>query len=223
MNKSKIIAKPKSQGKKSPPVHNTFGERKNQILMKNITYLLIILFSITGCCRDQIVASYKLSENDKNLIPFEQDSTLSYISQQDISFSAKAQQRKLEIIEERIGADSCDLWAIDELKSSIFINTFELEFEFMLSRGFQEDQLILSMKRLFKNGTHQDYQIVNSEGSNFFNPDLFTNIEINGFHFNDVLIFNTQLTSSINRVIYSPENGIEYIDFDDGRYLKLDR
>ncbi|SLJ99793.1 hypothetical protein [Salegentibacter salarius] len=99
--------------------------------MKNITYLLIILFSITGCCRDQIVASYKLSENDKNLIPFEQDSTLSYISQQDISFSAKAQQRKLEIIEERIGADSCDLWAIDVFKSSIFINTFELEFEFI--------------------------------------------------------------------------------------------
>lgn len=77
--------------------------------MKNTTYLFIILFSITGCCRDQIVASYKLSENDKNLIPFEQDSTLSYISQQDISFSAKAQQRKLEVFEERIGPDSCDL------------------------------------------------------------------------------------------------------------------
>lgn len=191
--------------------------------MNKTLFCIIIIFSILGCCRDQIVSSYKIAENQKYLIPFEQDSTLSYISQQVISFSANAKQKKLEIVEERTGPDSCSLWAFDVLKSSIFINMFELKFEFILSRGFGDDELILSMKRLFQNGTYQDYQIENSNGRNYFSDALFTDIEINGFLFNKVLIFKTPLMSSINQIIYSPENGIEYVDFDDGRYLKLDR
>jgi len=191
--------------------------------MKKSVFCLLIIFSIMGCCRDQIVSTYKIPVDQQYLIPFEQDAGLTYISQQNIAFSANAKQKKIEILEERSGPDSCNLWVFDVLKSSIFINIFELKFEFILSGGFNDDELILSMKRLFKSGSHQDYRIVNANGQNHFSEDLFTEIEINGFTFNNVLIFKTSLLSEINQVIYSAENGIEYIDFDDGRYLKLNR
>lgn len=191
-------------------------------MKKNIFYLIIV-FSMIGCCKDQIVSSYKIPEEQKYLIPFEEDVLLTYISEQDFSFSADAKQKNLEIYEERTGPDSCDLWAFDVLKSSIFINMYELRLEFKLSRGFGDEELILTMRRLFQNGTYQDYQIENSNGRNYFSDDLFTDIEINGYHFNKVLIFKTPLMSSINQIIYSPENGIEYIEFVEGRYLKLDR
>lgn len=191
--------------------------------MNKSIFCLIIILSMLGCCRDQIVSSYKIPEDQKYLIPFEQDAILSYTSQQDISFSASAKQKKIEVVEERTGPDSCNLWAFEVLKSSIFIHKFELKFEFILSKGFGDDDLILSMKRLFEDGSYQDYHIENSNGQNQFSEDLFTEIEINGFVFDNVLILKTSYLSSINQIIYSSENGIEYIEFDDGRYLKLDR
>jgi len=191
--------------------------------MKKPLFYLIIIFSIMGCCRDQVVSNYKIPEDEKYLIPFQQDTVLNYISQQDISFSGNASQKRIEILEERPGPDSCDLWEFEVLKSSVFINIFELKFEFILSRSFGDDELFLSMKRIFRGGGHQDYQLINANERNFFSEDLFTDIEINGFTYNNVLIFKTSLLSEINQVVYSVENGIEYIDFEDGRYLKLVR
>jgi hypothetical protein len=193
-------------------------------MKKTISYLIIIILTIS-CCQNEIIASYEISDDKKYLIPFELDSNLTYISQQNATFNAIANKKHLEIVKETPGPESCDYWAFDLLKSSIFIDTFEMKFEFILSRRFEDNQLTIIIKRFIKDGGYeyeQDFQIVNCDEQKYFSDELFTDIEINGFEFNDILIFESCYLSDIKQIIYSPKNGIEYIDFKDGRYLKLD-
>jgi hypothetical protein len=193
-------------------------------MKKTISLIMTIILTVS-CCQNEIINSYKIPEDKNYLIPFDNDTMLNYISQQDAYFQASAYQKELLIILEPTGPDSCESEAFDLLKSSIFINTFELKFEFILSRGFEDNQLTLTIKRFIKDGNdefEQDFQLVNCDEQNYFSDELFSNIEINGLIYNDILIFKSCYLSDINQLIYSPKNGIEYIDFKDGRYLKLD-
>ena len=191
--------------------------------MKRLFFYFVLIFTATSCCQNEVVSSFEIAEDKKYLIPFEQDSTLTYISQQDVSFSGQATQKKLNIIEDRPGPDSCDLLAFDELKSSVYINTFEIHFEFILSQGLRKEDLTLTLKRIWEDGMTQPFILGDCGGETNLSEELFTDVEINGFLYEDVLIFTSCYMSGIDRIIYSPENGIEFIEFSDGRYLKLKR
>lgn len=188
--------------------------------MKKIIISFILLCCLVSCCQDEIVTSYEISEDTKDIIPFNQDRTLIYVSQQDITFTASAKQKKLEINTERLGAESCDLIANEILTSSVFISTFEFGFKFILEKDWF-DRLNFHVERYWKDGGSQIFK-TDCDQSSFYNADSFTDIVINGYSFSNVLIVdNCQADSGIDRIIFSPENGIEYVDFNDGRFLKL--
>ncbi len=194
-------------------------------LIKKPIYYLCFCLIVISCCKKEKIDSLKIPEDKAYLIPFKENKTLTYISEQNAFFQANAKQKNIEVIEEFINPDDCGYWTFERLKSSIFINTFEFNFEFVLATNSIENELTLTVKLLLKDDTNQyneqDFQLVNCDKDNYFNNDLFTDIEINGFVFKKVLIFKSCYQSFINQIIYSPQNGIEYIDFVSGRFLKL--
>ena len=190
-------------------------------ILKKGAIICLIGFLISGCCVNKKETAFKIPEEKKQLVPFSQDTSLRYISQQNEYFRASAKQRRTSIIKDKPGPDSCDTWAFDVVSSSVFIYIFELNFEIQLSRGFVEDELRLSILQTWSDGNKQEFQIGNCEELTFVSADLFKDVEINGFSFNNVLVFKSCYSSSIDQLIYSAENGIEYVQFSDNRYLKL--
>ena len=52
--------------------------------------------------------------------------------------------------------------------------------------------------------------------------ERFINTSLYGFDYNNVLVFkNCETNSKINQIIYSKEKGIEFIEFDDNSWIKL--
>ena len=189
--------------------------------MKKIITSFLLICSFVSCCEDEIITSYDIPEDAKDVVPFHRDITLTYLSQQDIEFTAVAESKELSIHTERPGPESCDLIASQTLSSTVFIDIFEYGFEFILQKDYH-DQLLFSVKRFWKDGGYQNFQIQNCEEITSFTKDRFTDIEINGYSYDNVLILEScELPGDINRIIYSPERGVEYIDFTDGRFLVL--
>lgn len=187
--------------------------------MKKIIPSLFLILSFISCCQDEIIAVYKIPENAKSRIPLNQNSSLTYVSEQNISYSASAKQKAMSVKTERNGQHSCDLTGYEILKSSIFINKFEFGFEFILEKNLTDD-LLFYVKRYYDQGG----QIYTTDCDQLnYDPDApFTDIEINGFSFTNILILKSCDTNGyIKQIIFSPENGIEYIDFESGRFLKL--
>ncbi|MBZ9629711.1 hypothetical protein LB465_02885 [Salegentibacter sp. LM13S] len=154
--------------------------------MKKLIFSLLLVLSFISCCQDEIINTYTIPENAKNRIPFDQNSTLNYVNEQDASFSASAIQKRIIVNTERNGQHSCDLTGFEVLKSSVFINTFDFGFEFILEINQNED-LLFKVKRYWENG---GYQIYTTEcGQPNYDPEgPFTDIEINGYSFSNILI-----------------------------------
>ena len=189
--------------------------------MKKILFLIAVTLLFYGCgCEDEIVESYKLNEFEKSLIPYESYQELSFIDDEGNTFIANSQPKENIIDTNRAGPESCRLTEYEE--ETNFLN-------------FQSKNILIKLELTADNFTYFSLGITseNSDNNGLFDlacEELFnlsiqerlTDISINQFEFQNVLVFqNCSESTEIERIVYSNINGIEFIEFNNGKWLKL--
>jgi len=188
--------------------------------MKN--YILIIFFFtiISGCCKDELVESYGLNEFEKTLIPYNSLQDLKFIDEEGNIFIANSQPKESVLDLDRAGPESCE------------ITEFEVETSFL---DFQSKNISIKLELVASDFTDFILRTSNSTPNLNERFDLaceglfsmtieerLTNLTIDSFEYQNVLVFqNCSESIQIEKIIYSLVNGIEFIKFNEGKWLKL--
>lgn len=188
--------------------------------MKFYKLSFILFLIISGCCKDEIVESYRLNEFEKSLIPYTSYQELTFIDDEGNTFIANSQPKESLIDTGRAGPESCRLTEYE--KETTILN-------------FQSKGLFIKLELTADYFTHFSLEITSNNSANnglfdlacegLFNLSIqerVTDTSINQFDFQNVLIFqNCSESTEIKRIIYSTINGIEFIEFNNGKWLKL--
>ncbi len=189
--------------------------------MKKILPLFAITLLIYSCiCEDEIVESYKLNEFEKSLIPYTSYQELGFVDDEGNTFIANSQPKESIIDTNRAGPESCRLTEYEE--ETNFLN-------------FQSKGILIKLELTADNFTYFSLGITseNSDNNGLFDlaceglfnlsiQERLTDISINQFDFQNVIVFqNCSESTEIERIIYSNINGIEFIEFNDGKWIKL--
>ena len=160
--------------------------------MKKVFLILLFATLITsGCCRDEIVDSYRLNQFEKTLIPYNTYEELKFINEEENIVIINSQPKTTSISSDRYGPESCRLFETEATSTYLYIPNLELR---------------LACVGLF------DRDI----------EERFTDISIGEFNFQNIVVFqDCQGYSPITQIIYSIENGVEFIEFSNGKWLKL--
>lgn len=196
---------------------------KRTLIMKKVIPLIVTILLVYSCgCKDEIVESFRLSEFEKTLIPYTSHEEISYIDDEGAIFIANSQPKESIIDTRRAGPDSCMLTEYEEETNLLNFQSKDILIELRLTA---------SNSRRFSITTRSD----NSNNNGRFDlactglfdvsiEERLTDVSINQFDFQNVFVFqNCSETSGIERIIYSNSNGIEYIEFTDGKWLKLNQ
>ena len=191
--------------------------------MKKLLIFLITIISITSCCKDEVIGTFRLSEAQKSLNPYDGNEQLTFINQSGDLFEATTINSGSTVDTYRRGAESCELVETEELLSSLIfqshsITSIELRIfadiftSFSLSTNSPTESF------------NQGFDLVCDEGiKDLIIEDSFQDIEINQIEFQNVWVFQSCSESNqIQRILFSKENGIEFIEFlDSSNWLKL--
>ncbi len=184
--------------------------------------ILVFLFLLfTGCCQDEIVGSFRLNTFEKKLIPYTSFQEISFMDNEGNTFIANSQPKESIVDRDRAGPESC------------LITEFEEESNFL---NFQSKGLLIQL-RLIADGvtyfslTSRSATTPENNGKfdiaceNLFEESIeerLTSTTFGEFNFQNVLIFQDCTGSSaIERIISSPQKGIEFIEFNNGDWFKL--
>ncbi|GHA22989.1 hypothetical protein GCM10007103_00060 [Salinimicrobium marinum] len=189
--------------------------------LKKFSFLVIAGILLSSCCEEAIVASFKLNEAEKNLIPFTEFSRLRYEDQDGLQVVGLTQPRESKLSVESHGPESCD--ATEYEKVSNFIGFEDKDFVFQLTLEKWSDLLLFELYKGILDTPSREFFSLTCEGFSGFRKELFVDVSVGEFDFQNVLIFNDCTgISEVNRIIYSKEKGIEFIEYDNGNYLKLE-
>lgn len=193
--------------------------KKSGSFLKSFSLLFILIFSV-GCCRDEVIAEHMLTEEEKSLIPYEESHTLTYRDSYGSDFSAFVGEKETIIITERTGPESCNSITFESLESKFYLQVFDYDFRIIVQESFFETTTFEIKWYMEELDVYKTFSL-NCAGDSVLDENLFKDISLNEFHFQDVLVLKPCLQSHINKIVYSAENGIEYIEFNDGRFVKL--
>ena len=191
--------------------------------MKNFILTIFFLAIISGCCKDELVASYKLNPFEKTLIPYNSLQDLEFIDEDGNIFIANSQPKESILDLDRAGPESCELTEFEVETSSLKFQTKNILIELELVANY-DTYFVLINTGTMPTKTYEQFDLA-CEG--LFNTPIeerLTNLTINSFEFQNVLEFqNCSESSQIEMIIYSLVNGIEFIKFRDGTWLKLNK
>jgi hypothetical protein len=182
---------------------------------------ILLIIGFTGCCNEQLIDTYLLSEYDKSLIPFNDYQDLIYINENGQNIKASTQPRIINLERDYRGPESCEYWEVESLSN--FINFPQNGFSIQLGIGTFNDLSFFGLEYVIPNSDNSDNEYF-TELMNPFNEQV-VDINLNGFEFKNVFVFNNNYlneNSKIDLILYSSEGkGVELISFSDGKFLKL--
>jgi hypothetical protein len=192
-----------------------------KIYLKSILILLVL--GLSGCtCDESIIDTYLLSDYEKSLIPFNDYQDLFYLNENGQLIKATTQPRILQLERQSLGPESCEYWEIESISN--FINFNQNGFSIRLNLDTFNDITSFNIKYGIQNSDNTEDEYF----ENLTNPsnEQVVDINLNGFEFENVYVFNNSLlneNSTIELILYSSEGkGIEFISFENGKYLKLE-
>jgi hypothetical protein len=185
--------------------------------MKKLLALGILLI-ITSCgCQDDGTDNFLLSEFENGIIPFQSTTSVLFIDENNDQFMGSYSEKQSEIIDLDIGDDeSCSSTNIETQFIVLSIPDKSLNLEITLGkvRGNRTTFTIENIPEILSVENCSGL-IENIEGK-------LTDVNIQGFEFNMIYDFNAcEISDEIKRIIYSRNNGIEFIEFNNDSYLRL--
>ncbi len=182
--------------------------------------LFFAIFIFSGCCRDEIVDSYRLGQFEKTLIPYNNNDQLKFKNEEENIVIINSQPKVTNITTDRYGPDSCRLFETETTKTNLYIPSMGLRLDIVLSAFSNTFFTISTLNQ--DSSLNASFELACIGLFDRSIEERFTNISIAQFNFQNVLVFkDCQGYSPIDQIIYSIENGIEFIQFSDGKWLKL--
>lgn len=184
--------------------------------MKKIMLFLLLVFLFNSCEKECVPHEY-----NRSLMT---DASKEYldVTKRNVSFLNQNQEEVVISFEQGdISIKKFDA-GDDEGCGYFTVESCEQLFNFGNYRGkFEIGQSSLSIS--ISNYVSYNFNVLDSNGKEF--NDVTESLELNGFTFTNVLVLpniNTDENSiwDINKIIYSKNNGIEFILFRDGKWLK---
>ncbi len=190
--------------------------------MKKVFLTRLFATLITsGCCRDEIVDSYRLNQFDKTLIPYNTYEELKFINEEGNIVIINSQPKTTSISSDRYGPESCRLFETEAARTYLYIPYMELGLDIIVSSFSSTAFTIRTLNQDASLNASFDLACVGLFDRSI--EERFTNISIGEFNFQNIVVFqDCQGYSPITQIIYSIENGVEFTEFSDGKWLKLD-
>ena len=190
--------------------------------MKNFVSLFVVVLTISSCCKDEVVGTHRLSDNQKSIISYDGSEELTFIDQNGDLHNALTTRDDATIDTYRRGTESCDLVETEELLSSLIFQTSDISL--IELRLFAD--IFTSFNLFAKASTSESrkgFNLVCEDIEEVLIEENFQDVVIGQFEFQNVLVFQSCLENSqIQQIIFSKENGVEFIEFSDpDKWLKL--
>lgn len=178
---------------------------------------LFISFMITSCgCNDDGFESFELNSFEKNVIPFDNNTNIEFIDNNSQTTDA--------IISEKV-TDSFDLNSSDDESCfTSLVEYSECKYEFGNS---DKIYYVRIAKRKFN---YTDFFIYSDSQEYYTIQDLetenleleLTDISIDGFDYTQVFhLTSNNPETEFESIIYSTQNGIEFIKYRNGNHIRI--
>lgn len=187
-------------------------------MIKKLCCISLIYLFVSGCgCRDDGFESYELTEFERGIIPFVTEQSVEYRDQSNNLFSGFNSAK----IEENQGLnnsddESCMLIVVETQRHLLRLMDYEDEFVTYIGKNASNDTTFnVIVNRIHYSTLDCDNQVQSIETPT-------TDYSSDGFTFEDVYVLEfCNPDSPLSNIVYSLENGIEFIKYEDGNYLKL--
>ena len=186
-------------------------------------FSLIICFIMSGCCNEDLTGSYELSDYSKSLVPFTDYNELNYINELGQRKIATTQPRIIETKTDKPGPESCQYSEYETLSN--FINFQNPEFSVQIDMLSNNGKASFGIRYLEvgNDNSIENFDLENYNISMDDYKEAKKDTTIFDFTFNEVYIFSNEENRKIKTIIFSSTGrGIEFIEFKDGSFLKLE-
>ena len=192
-------------------------------IIKLIT-LLTVLANLSSCCDSNLTGSYELSDFAESLVPYNDYSKLYYKNELGQRRIANTQPRTFEIRKNSPCPECCQYSEYETLNNFVQFRNHGFSIQLDLTSIDNNEGFTLKYVVI---GNNSATEIFHLEG--VLNP--FDNILeeatkdtiLYDFEFEEVLVFSNDENLVIKTILYSSQGrGIEFIEFADGTYLKLE-
>ena len=185
--------------------------------MKLKLLLVFTSFLIISCgCNDDGFESFELNVFERTVIPFETQTTKEFIDNSSQLINSTISEKTIEDINLNASDDeSCFTSLVERNQSSYqFDNSEKIYYVTVEKRKFNYTEFYIY-------SDEQEYYTIQDLETENLELEL-TDIIIDGFEFSEIfhLTSNNQDTE-FETIIYSAQNGIEYLKYRNGNYLKL--
>ncbi|MGB3590059.1 MAG: hypothetical protein WBA16_00100 [Nonlabens sp.] len=184
-------------------------------MLKYFAFICAVTVLLSCGCNDDSFESFELDLFEKNVIPFTTSSDLTYRSSDGSTTAIQATAKAIELSNRYSSDDESCAISLEEYQINNYVSTAgELLYEV----------------RIFKSTVFTSFQITDDDRAVYF-IDGYEGVELedfqetvitNGFQFNDVFTFIPFSTSEVEFILYSTEDGINFIKYVDGSYLILE-
>jgi len=158
-----------------------------------------------------------LNEFEKSLIPYKSYQEFNFIDEEGNTFIATSQPQENIVKVRHINPHGCDQEEVETITSALNFDSKDLVIDIILEANF-----IANMTLQRDSNRLSPFILTCDFDYNKQIQEHLQNITIHGFEFQNVLIFeHCSKNSQINRIIYSTTNGIEFIEFNYGKWFKL--
>lgn len=190
--------------------------------MKNNLLLIFLCLILVGCvCKDEIIASYKLNDFERTLIPYTSFQDIKYIDAEGTVYFGHSQPLLRTTESYKSGPESCGRTEFEQITN--FLSFYGKDFILSLELARREQTFFEITSFSDEKPKLRGGFILACTG--LFNKEIkerLTDINTAGFHFENVLVFqNCRSSSLIDTILYSKANGVEFIKFHDDTWLKL--
>lgn len=191
----------------------------------------IVLFCaalIIGCC-DTEVLSVELTDFENQLIPYYEMGNSYFTDENANSVRASIQLRELNTNSYQ-GEERCQVYEFQRLTGSIYFFPRNFAIFLELDNTFGRGATMKLTEKNIETISGQNFEVVSQydfliDCEQPFASGLeqnLTNITISQFEFENVLIFiSCDENSNIEKIICTPQKGVEFVAFRDSTYLRL--
>ncbi|PHN92597.1 hypothetical protein CSC80_16775 [Maribacter sp. 6B07] len=179
--------------------------------LRNLLFLLALTM-LSGCgCTDDVTLDYQLTDFEKSLIPFDSDTEVEFITDDQVIIKALNTEKTIEIMDLNFSDDeSCMSTLIEIHENELIFESEGKQFGYRVAKNHGNSSNIGATDGIISYGAGE----TNTENL----EERLTNISTDGFEFNNVIVLNSIDNSTF--IVCKANRGIEFIKNSDGSYLK---
>lgn len=177
---------------------------------------ILTLFLIFSCgCKDDSYESYKLNSFESNIISKKTEEEVTFVNQSNETFKGVISAKSITNPNRYASDDeSCAVLLEETHTNSITLTKTQDKFRISIAKNKSKTEFTISINRV-------DFSLNQCKQNLDTIPEPTDTYSSNGFTFKNIFIFDECGSGSkVSKIIYSVANGVEFIKYKNGEYLK---